>query len=59
MGNLAGLHDSCEARLILRVLKELRNEGTAFALQTARPLCGSDDHASHLIECDKQLEIVR
>ena len=28
----------------LRVLKWLRNEGTAFALQMARPSCGSDDH---------------
>ena len=27
----------------LRVLKQLRNEGTAFALQTAGPSCGSDD----------------
>ena len=29
---------------ILRVLKSLRNEGTAFALQAARPSDGSDDH---------------
>ena len=29
---------------ILRVLKYLRNEGTAFALQTAGPSRGSDDH---------------
>ena len=29
---------------ILRVLKELRKEGTAFALQTAGPCRGSDDH---------------
>ena len=30
---------------ILRVLKKLRNEGTPFALQTAGPSHGSDDHA--------------
>ena len=29
---------------ILMVLKWLRNEGTAFALQMARPSRGSDDH---------------
>ena len=29
---------------ILRVLKWLRNEGTSFALQPARPSRGSDDH---------------
>ena len=29
---------------ILRVLKQLRNEGTPFALQVARPSRGSDDH---------------
>ena len=29
---------------VLRVLKSLRNEGTAFALQMARPAHGSDDH---------------
>ena len=29
---------------ILRVLKYLRNEGTVFALQTAGPSRGSDDH---------------
>ena len=29
---------------ILRVLKCLRNEGTAFTLQMARPSRGSDDH---------------
>ena len=29
---------------ILRVLKSLRNEGTAFDLQAARPSRGSDDH---------------
>ena len=29
---------------LLRVLKWLRNEGTSFALQTARPSRGSDDH---------------
>ena len=29
---------------ILRVLKSLRNEGTAYALQAARPSHGSDDH---------------
>ena len=29
---------------ILRVLKSLRNKGTAYALQAARPLHGSDDH---------------
>ena len=28
----------------LMVLKWLRNEGTAFALQMARPSRGSDDH---------------
>ena len=36
---------------ILRVLKWLRNEGTAFALQAAIPSRGSDDHVkwqSHL-----------
>ena len=32
------------ARLLLRVLKWLRNEGTSFALQAARPSRGSDDH---------------
>ena len=31
-------------RRILRVLKKLRNEGTSFALQMARPLRCSDDH---------------
>ena len=30
---------------LLRVLKWLRNEGTSFALQAARPLRGSYDHA--------------
>ena len=29
---------------ILRVLKQIEEEGTAFALQMARTLCGSDDH---------------
>ena len=29
---------------LLRVLKWLRNEGTFFALQAARPSRGSDDH---------------
>ena len=29
---------------LLRVLKWLRNEGTSFALQAARPSRGSDDH---------------
>ena len=29
---------------LLRVLKLLRNEGTFFALQAARPSRGSDDH---------------
>ena len=29
---------------ILRVLKRLRNEGSAFALQMARTTRGSDDH---------------
>ena len=29
---------------ILKVLKCLRNEGTAFALQMVRPSRGSDDH---------------
>ena len=29
---------------ILRVLKWLRNEGTSFALQGAKPSRGSDDH---------------
>ena len=29
---------------ILRVLKELRNEGISFALQAAKPSHGSDDH---------------
>ena len=29
---------------ILRVLKQLRNEGTPFALQAAGPSRGSDDH---------------
>ena len=36
---------------ILRVLKLLRNEGTAFDLQAARPSRDSDDHVkwrSHL-----------
>ena len=36
---------------ILRVLKSLRNEGTAYALQAARPSRDSDDHVkwrSHL-----------
>ena len=28
----------------LRVLKQLRNEGTPFTLQMARPSRGSDDH---------------
>ena len=32
------------ARTILKVLKQLRNEGTLFALQTARPSRGLDDH---------------
>ena len=31
-------------RPILRVLKSLRNEGTAFALQAARPSHGWDDY---------------
>ena len=38
-------------RPILRVLKSLRNEGTAFDLQAARPSRDSDDHVkwrSHL-----------
>ena len=29
---------------ILRVLSKLRNEGTTFALQMAKPSRGSDDH---------------
>ena len=29
---------------ILRVLKQIEEEGTAFALQMARTSCGSDDH---------------
>ena len=29
---------------LLKVLKWLRNEGTSFALQAARPSRGSDDH---------------
>ena len=29
---------------ILRVLKSVRTEGTPYALQTARPSRGSDDH---------------
>jgi len=29
---------------ILGVLKQLRNEGTTFALQMAGLSCGSDDH---------------
>ena len=29
---------------IIRVLKELRNEGTAFGLQMAIPLHGLSDH---------------
>ena len=29
---------------ILRVLNQLRNEGTPFAVQTGRPSRGSDDH---------------
>ena len=29
---------------ILRVLKQIEEEGTAFALQMARTLCGLDDH---------------
>ena len=29
---------------ILRVSKEVRNEGNPFALQAARPWRGSDDH---------------
>ena len=29
---------------ILRVLNKLRNEGTTFALQKAKPSRGSDDH---------------
>ena len=36
---------------ILRVLKSLRNEGTAYALQAATPSRDSDDHVkwrSHL-----------
>jgi len=39
------------AGTLLRVLKWLRNEGTSFALQAARPSRGSDDHVkwrSHL-----------
>ena len=32
------------ARLLLRVLKWLRNEGNSFALQAAKPSRGSDDH---------------
>ena len=32
------------AEPIVKVLKLLRNDGTAFALQTARPSRGSDDH---------------
>ena len=32
------------AEPLLRVLKWLRNEGTPFALQAARPSRGSDDH---------------
>ena len=35
----------------LRVLKLLRNGGTAFSLQMARPTCGTDDQVkwqSHL-----------
>ena len=38
-------------RPILRVLKQLRNEGNTFALQMARPSRGLDDHVkwcSHL-----------
>ena len=31
-------------RPILRILKQLRNEGTAFALQTGGPSRGLDDH---------------
>ena len=33
-----------EARPLLRVLKQLRNEGTPFALQAAGPSCGLDDN---------------
>ena len=36
--------DSRGVRPILRVLKSLRNEGTAFALQAARPSHGWDDY---------------
>ena len=32
------------AGTILRVLKQLRNGGTAIASQMTRPSCGSDDH---------------
>ena len=33
-------------RLILGVLKSLRNEGTSLALQIARPLCHSYDYTT-------------
>ena len=33
---------------LVKVLKLLRNDGTAFALQTARPSRGSDDHVKSL-----------
>ena len=36
------------AEPIVKVLKLLRNDGTAFALQTARPSRGSDDHVKSL-----------
>ena len=34
---------------ILRVLKNLRNKGTVFVLQTARPSPGVDDHWSSMM----------
>ena len=41
------------AEPILRVLKWLRNEGTPFALQQARPSRGSDDH----VKCRSRLQV--
>ena len=38
------VYSSPERVPILKVLEELRNEGTSFALQAARPLRGLDDY---------------
>ena len=37
-------------------LKQLRNEGTAFSLQTARPSRGSDDHVHSGVTINRILD---